>query len=91
MKFSHFCLCIVNEVYWLLCVILNLVHQLPFNEVLKPAVTNTAIYNCLNFPLIVVRIMQSKSCRYSDERDINCKESYGRVSSLLYRSVYKPR
>ena len=31
-----------------------------------------------------IRIMQSWSCRYGDE-DINCKEPYGRASSLLYR------
>ena len=37
-----------------------------------------------------VRIMQSKSCRYGDE-DINCREPYGRASSLLYRGAHKPR
>ena len=53
MKFSHFCLCIADEVYWLSCVVSHLVCQLLFDEVLKPAVMNAAIYNCLNFPLIV--------------------------------------
>ena len=53
MKFLHFCLCIADKVYWLSCVVLHLVHQLPFDEVLKPAIMNAAIHNCLNFPLVI--------------------------------------
>ena len=54
MEFLHFCLCIADKVYWLPCVILHLVCQLSFDEILKPAVMNAAIHNCLNFPLIVL-------------------------------------
>ena len=52
-EFLHFCLCIADEVYWLPCVVPHLVCQLSFDEVLKPAVMNIAIHNCLNFPLVV--------------------------------------